>query len=54
MGPRTRRTGLHRKESGMSLLTDLHGAALASDERADWQRLWQALAGTRLVVPIEK
>ena len=34
-------------------LAGLHGAALASDNRADWQRFWQVLAGTSLVVPLE-
>jgi len=37
----------------VSLLADLHQVAVASDAQADWQRLWQALAGTRLVVPID-
>ncbi len=37
----------------MSLLGDRFATANASGERADWQSLWQALAGTRLVVPIE-
>ena len=37
----------------MSRLAELHRAAGASDERADWLRLWQAIAGTRLVVPVE-
>ena len=36
----------------MSRLTDLNRAAEESDGRADWLRLWQAVAGTRLVVPV--
>ena len=33
-------------------LSRLHEAALATDAAGDWQRLWQALAGTALVLPL--
>lgn len=36
----------------MSRLGSLNAAALHSDDRTDWLRLWQAVAGTRLVVPV--
>lgn len=36
----------------MSRLGPLHNTAQTSDERTDWLKLWQAIAGTRLVVPI--
>lgn len=36
----------------MSRLVGLEDAARASDARTDWLKLWQVIAGTRLVVPI--
>ena len=36
----------------MSRLADLSCIAEDTDDRADWLRLWQAVAGTRLVVPV--
>lgn len=36
----------------MSRLRPLHDAALDSDVRTDWLKLWQAIAGARLVVPV--
>ena len=36
----------------MSRIGTLDAAARASDARADWLKLWQAVAGTRLVVPV--
>lgn len=36
----------------MSRLAPLRDAAEAGDERMDWLRLWQAVAGLRLVVPV--
>ncbi len=36
----------------MSRLTELRDSAEASDARADWLKLWQGVAGTRLAVPV--
>lgn len=37
----------------MSGLSALYRAALGTDDRADWHRLWQAVAGTALVLPLD-
>ncbi len=36
----------------MSRLAPLNETAVHGDDRADWLRLWQAVAGTKLVVPV--
>ena len=51
MGSGTAAPGLFG-QGQMSRLADLQATARATDERADWLRLWQAIAGTRLVVPV--
>ena len=36
----------------MSRIAPLDDAARKSDARTDWLKLWQVIAGTRLVVPV--
>ena len=38
----------------MDNLSTLHAAAVASARQSDWQALWQAVAGTALVLPLDQ